>query len=415
MSSEGRHFLEVVATLAHEVANTAIWFGERCNWIGARPHGESWYLGSLRADALGPDLYGGTSGVAVFLAEAAVHLDDDRVRTTALGAIRHALEHAADIPPTVRDGLYGGQIGIAYSAMRVAKVLDVEEAATGALRLLDGWRTGRRSSASDVMQGRSGAVVGLGALNALIDEPWLTACAAELGDELAAGAQRTNDGWSWPTPGEREMHNLCGYAHGAAGIGHAFVELFALTGQVRFGNAAGRAFDYESSWMDPSTGAWPDLRGVARRTGRTAPLVGASSWCNGAAGIALSRLRAAEVTKSEALFRDAELGLRVCDTYARDVLAHEPEDLSLCHGAAGTGDALLSAAVTPEDPRAALAANIGRWGIAHTDGWCAAGFGRGVRPDPAPGLLNGVAGIGMFYLRLFEPRVISPLLVSGVA
>lgn len=411
-----RGFLEVAAALAQELADTAIWFDGRCNWIGVSPRGEEWSSGSPRVEALGPDLYGGTSGVGVFLAEAAVKLDDDRLRATALGAIRHAVEHAGDVSPEDRDGLYLGQIGIAYSAMRVAQALCAEEPAAAALALLAGWRREqRRASSSDVTQGRSGAVVGLAALDALIDQPWLADSATALGDQLAARAQRANEGWSWPTPGARDMHNLCGYAHGAAGIGHAFVELFALTGEVRFRDAAARAFDYEASWLDGSTRAWPDLRGVARRTDRSAPLVTASSWCNGAAGIALSRLRAAEVTGSEALFHDAELGIAICKTYARGVFAHEPDDFSLCHGVAGIGDVLLAAAATTEDSSAALAADVGSWGVRQTDGFVAAGSQRGIPQGPSPGLLNGLAGIGMFYLRLSDTQVSTPLLVSGAA
>jgi lantibiotic modifying enzyme len=406
MRSDARPFVEVVAALGHRIADSAIWFDGRCNWTGASlRRGELRSRRSPEREALGPDLYGGTSGVALFLAEAATKLDDRRLSKTAFGAIRHALDHADDIGPGLRDGLYAGHVGIVYSAARVAEVLGAEEVGARARRLLRAWhRDSKRATASDVMNGCSGAVVGLVALSELIDEPWLMESVAVLGEELAARAEITRDGWSWPAPGASAMHNLCGYAHGAAGIGHAFIELFDLMGDDRFREAGERAFDYERSWIDGRSGTWPDLRGVARRAGRDAPLLSANSWCNGAAGIAVSRLRAADVVGSAALRRDADLGLESCKRHAWELLEREPDDFSLCHGAAGTGDVLLAAANSPDHPRAVLAAEVGHWGLA-------CGLPEGEMPGESPGLLLGLAGIGMFYLRLSDPRVRSPLLV----
>ena len=90
--------------------------------------------------ALGPDLYGGTSGVALFLAEAGARLDDDRLRATALGAIRLALDHAGRIDPELRTACTAGPIGIAYAAARVAGLLAAEDVRRGARELLAAWR-----------------------------------------------------------------------------------------------------------------------------------------------------------------------------------------------------------------------------------------------------------------------------------
>lgn len=411
MTSDGG-FLEVVAVLGHQVANSAIWFEGRCNWMGALPHEESLFWGSPEVQALGPDLYGGTSGVAVFLAEAAAHLDDDRLSATALGAIRHALDHADDIVHEVRDGLYAGPVGIVYSAVHVGELLGAEEIMTRARELLLTWREDpARSAASDVMNGCAGAVIGLMALSELIDEPWLVDTATNLGQELIARAEISPEGWSWAAPGSREMHNLCGYSHGAAGIGHALLELFALTNDARFREAGERAFDYERSWIDRRTGTWADLRGVARRTGRDAPVLSADSWCNGATGIAASRIRAAALVRSPALRRDADRALKLCERHALELLAQEPDDFSLCHGAGGTGDVLLTAADSPDGRLSVLAAEVGRWGIGRRDRPGAASFACGVPQGVTPGLLLGLAGIGMFYIRLLDPEVPSPLLL----
>jgi lantibiotic biosynthesis protein len=413
MRSDEPAFLELAGRLGHEVAGSAIWFEGRCNWVGALPRDEYRMYGRAElAAALGPDLYGGTSGVALFLAEAGARLDDDCLRETALGAIRLALEHADRIDPHVRDGLYGGRIGIVYAAARVAGLLGAEDVHARAREVLLAWRRdGTRSGWSDLMSGCSGAVVGLLALSRLIAEPWLIDTAARLGDELIGRADATAAGWSWAAPGERSMHNLCGYVHGAAGIGHALAELFEATGESRFREAAERAFDYERWWLDTRTGAWPDLRGVGRRAGRDIPAPAAShSWCNGAPGIALSRMRSAALFASGRLRREADIALAACERHVAELIDCAPDDFCLCHGAAGAADVLLHAAAGPDD----LPAQLGRRGIELYAG-PAARFPCGVPLGETPGLLLGFAGIGMFYLRLADSGVQSPLLIRRPA
>jgi lantibiotic modifying enzyme len=405
MRSDRDAFLELAGELAHWIAASAIWYGGSCNWVGAHaPDGDR---RARAVAALGADLYGGSSGVAVFLAETGARLDDDRLRSTAEGAIRHSLDHARRIRPESRDGLYLGITGVAFAAARVGELLGSERMRVAAGELVREWRRdGTRSPSADLMSGSAGAVTGLIALSGLLEQPWLAGEARRIGDDLLARCRRSPAGWSWAQPGQPSMHDLCGFAHGSAGIGHALAELFAATGDTRFEHGAERAFDYERSWLDPHTGTWPDLRGVARAAGRGAPMPTGDSWCNGAAGIALSRLRAADLLGSATLRAEAELALATCTRRGAEMIAHAPRDYSLCHGAAGTGDVLLQAAAGPGDHRARLAAEIGRRGIGDgTHLQC------GIPHGMTPGLFLGLAGIGMFYLRLFDPGVASPLLV----
>jgi lantibiotic biosynthesis protein len=402
MSSDDGAFLEVATALARQIADSAIWHQGRCNWTGAA----SAAPGGHRAHAaLGADLYGGTSGVALFAGEAAVRLADDRLRAVALGAIRHALHHAWDRDADGHDGLYRGPIGIAYVAAYVARLLDAEPALAGARDLLAAWRRHRIPSvASDMLAGSAGTLTGLLAIASLVDERWLVEAATGLGDELLARATVSRFGLSWPAPGQRAMHDLCGFGHGAAGIGHALIELFAATGDERFRRAGERAFDYECSWIRPDTGACPDLRGVARAARRDAPVPAAGSWCCGAAGIALARIGAAghlDGTRS-----DGALALAATRRFVGDRLGCTPDDFCLCHGLAGAADVLLCA-----DEESALAAEVGRLGIErhHRSG---IGFPCGLADGQTPGLLAGLAGIGLFYLRLSDRVVPTPLMIS---
>lgn len=395
MRSDGEAFLGAAAGLAHRIAGSAVWSDGRCNWMGAPASERSRVSGRAAVAALGPDLYEGTSGVALFLAEAAARLDEPRLRAAALGAIRLSLEQAGRLEA---GGLYAGRLGVAYAAVRVAALHEADDVAAGAAALVESWRPDP-TAGDDVMGGRAGSVVGLVALAAP------DGVATALGDELIARARPGPDGWSWRDPRRAAMHDLCGYAHGASGVGHAAAELYGATGENRFRDAAERAFAYERSWFDPPSGTWPDLRGVARRTGRRAPVVpAADSWCNGAGGIALARLRAHALLGTPALRRDADLALAACERHVIGLLGRDPHDFSLCHGAAGAADVLL------EGGREELAAQLGRLGI-ELHGRGAPGFPCGVPGGETPALMQGLAGIGLFYLRLADRGVASPLLV----
>jgi lantibiotic modifying enzyme len=396
-------FLDVAATLAARLANTAVWHGERCNWIGVVPRDPAQTRGRKMLEALGPDLYGGTAGVALFLAEAAAALGDERLGVTARGAIGHALDHAAD---TDSDGLHAGQPGIAYAAARVAIVLDSELALCGAGEVLRDWWAQRGVATEwDVIGGCAGAVSALVALSHLLGDSTLLHSAMIVGDELIAAAVRCDGGLFWPDATRASVHGLCGFSHGAAGIGHALVELWGTSGEARFREAGVGAFDYERSWFERRDGTWPDLREIQRRAGRDVPAPVSPTWCHGAPGIALSRLRAARLLESEAVRGDAEAALALTRRHVSELSSRAHDDFSLCHGAAGAADALLFGG-----DASGLAERIGEVGIEHHHR-PASGFPCGIPHGETPGLFIGLAGIGLFYLRLSDPVIPTALII----
>lgn len=389
--------LDVAATIAGQLADTAIWHGERCNWVGAvddEPDGAGTRI-ALRA--LGPELYDGTAGVALFLAEAATVLGDARLAATARGALGHALRHAAG---THGNGLHAGLLGIAYAAIRVATALRCELAMEGARDVLSTWSRARGVPTDwDVIGGCAGAASALVVLADAMTDPSLLEIGASVGDELIAAAERTSDGWFWPAPRRAWAYGLCGFSHGAAGAGHALAELWAVSGEVRFRDAALAAFDYERAWFRRRNGAWPDLREIDRRAGPDVPAPVSPTWCNGAPGIALSRLRAAPLLESDAVLADADAALALTRAHVAELGLYAPEEFSLCHGAAGAADVLLYG-----EDASGLAEQIGTIGIEYYHGPVAR-FPCAVAYGETPGLFTGLAGIGLFYLRLHDSNV----------
>src|SRR5258708_24002745 len=89
MTPEQRDSLEAAAAIGAGLARDALWDGKRCNWLGDVMELvlRSWQVVHR---SYGPDLYGGTSGVSLFLARL-FQITGERVfRVTAEGAAGNA-------------------------------------------------------------------------------------------------------------------------------------------------------------------------------------------------------------------------------------------------------------------------------------------------------------------------------------
>ena len=105
---------------------------------------------------------------------------------------------------------------------------------------------------------------------------------------------------------------LAGFAHGAAGIAWALLELAAVTGEERFRVAARQAIDYERSLYSPEAENWPDLRQLEISGADTEPDSDRfmTAWCHGAVGIGLARLRALQHLNDPKLDDEVRIALR---------------------------------------------------------------------------------------------------------
>jgi HopA1 effector protein family/Lanthionine synthetase C-like protein len=180
-------FLDVAREIGRQLSATAVWDRNRCTWIGPkRGAGSGRAAGSGAYSTLGPNLYAGTSGAALFLAQLYSVTGDDHLRRTAHGAVRHALCTIEDVPPNERLGLYTGWTGVALAATRVAALLTDEALVEKANQLIRHCECEMNGTCGfDLLSGTSGAIIALLALDSPSINQLVVDFALRLGQELS--------------------------------------------------------------------------------------------------------------------------------------------------------------------------------------------------------------------------------------
>ncbi len=368
-------YLETAERIGARLCRDAIWYQGKCNWTADFLDGDS-----IAHGALGPYLYDGTSGIALFLWHLAELTGDRIFRLTAQAALRQALEGT---PISAGCGLYAGGLGVHYVAAEIRQEFDQE--AVLRLATLDPRHL-------DVIDGSAGAIAVLLSLHARAASARLLEAAQSHGDLIIEEA------CSKMISGSR---TLTGFSHGASGMAWALLELHHVTGERRFRDAALQAFRYERSCFNPNEQNWPDYRGEEP----SYPVY----WCHGAAGIALCRLRAWQLLGDPELLAEARTALGTVAKHSASLA-----NFSLCHGKAGNADVLIGAwQVLGEESWLRSAEAAAQEGFEH--------FEHRRLPWPCglpdanetPDLMLGLAGIGYFYLRLADPlRIPTALMLA---
>ncbi len=392
--------LEVAAEIGTRLAREAIWHGDRCTWLGA----EVLAQGVTCYGTLGSDVYSGIAGVGLFLAALWQTARIEEVRLAAVGAIRQALAGVHRLRETNPLGLYTGALGVCWAAVRAAISLEeaglVDEAAIQ-LRLCRDHERGNAEGDWDLLSGQAGAILGVLWLRQRLADDSLLEWAIRLGEALIAAGKRDRTGsLSWRGRQGRRLRALTGYSHGVAGAGIALLELGAVARDETFNEAGLAAFAYERRWYNAAQANWPDFRRSGGGRNRIAQHF-STAWCHGAPGIALSRLRAMQLAPTPEIASELHAALGTTSQATAAMLNASGTSFCLCHGLAGNADVLN------------LCAN----GAAPSLVWRVAahcrrisGAERAPSPDAQPGLMLGRSGIGLFYLRLFDPSVASVLL-----
>ena len=298
-------------------------------------------LGQDRCWSLAPvglDLYDGLPGIALFLAHLGSVTGESRYTSlaeAALTGIRKNMRRAG--PQLTTIGGFSGWGGLVYSLSELGVLWKRRDLLQEAVAAVDAIAPlVERDDQFDIIGGAAGCIGALAALYRNAPSRRILEVATACGDHLLGRAVTADDGIGWLTPAAATVP-LCGFSHGAAGIGWALLELSALTGEPRFRNAAMRAIAYERRLYSTDHNNWPDLR---EQAGNGNPVF-ATAWCHGAPGIGLARLRALPHIDDAVTRGEIHAALRAT-AGAGPGMGH-----CLCHGDLGNLELFLLASSLP--------------------------------------------------------------------
>jgi lantibiotic modifying enzyme len=366
--------------------------GEAIVWLKPERRGSP----AARPETLGPHLYAGATGIALFLAALGSLRQEEETRELALRALtplRRQLARLAEDPAATDSSQLGlgGLVGLGsfiYVLARTGRWLG-EPSLIAEACLVASWITPERieqDTAFDVMYGSAGALLSLLLLereapSALAESVDPLGRAVAVGEHLLRRSIPQEGGSrGWPRDGQGPG---CGFAHGASGISHALARLAERTRRDDFRRAALEGLAFERLCYCPDQKNW--------RSSLRLPQPRMTAWCNGAPGVALGRLGIAGL-EDERRETHGEILTALETTHH----ATPAQIDCVCCGNAGRAEVLLQAARTMSHAgylaaaRELAAAVVTR--LARRRGTLA-----------KPGFFNGMAGIGYTFLRLSSP------------
>lgn len=367
-------------------------------WVGL-----DWLNGSEVGQliTLGPDLYNGTSGIALFLAAYTRYSKDPACRDLALKAIastRLQIRQASAARWARSMGIGGanGLGSIIYALTAISELLDMPallQDALNASNLLSHELIAADYSL-DVIAGTAGSILGLMALYRKTQSKEVLDKAIACGEHLLRQPRLGNAGdRSWAVLGISESP-LTGFSHGAAGFAYALSSLAKASDREEFELASQECIAYEASCYNKDVLNWPDLRGDDDS-------VFSSRWCHGAIGIGLARVASNRFGKVRVENIEDDINHALENT-----ITNWPQHVdTLCCGTLGTIEFLSEAGELLNQPTLGqlsdqhLARIISNREKQGDYAWNAGSTAFNL------GLFRGLSGVGYTILRKLDPQL----------
>jgi type 2 lantibiotic biosynthesis protein LanM len=280
-------FVAEADKIADELSRYAIRRGPGAAWIGLDWLGDSEVFQLV---CLGPDLYNGVSGIAVFLAAHAAVTGRKSSGELALAGLSHLRKelrsrNAARMARSLGIGGATGLGSVVYALTVMSKSLH-DEGLLADAQVAAGLFTDDLIAADkqlDVMGGSAGAILGLLRLHRDSQSSDVLKRAIKCGEHLLRQPRIGPEGrrcWSGQGSGPQALN---GMSHGAAGFAYALASLSAATDRDEFAKAASECITFENLSFDAERNNWPDLRGDGEPGWPC-------QWCHGGPGIGLARI-----------------------------------------------------------------------------------------------------------------------------
>jgi len=287
LKSAKKTFAAEADRIAEELSRCAIRRGPGAAWIGLDWLGDAEVFQLV---CLGPDLYNGVSGIALFLAAHSAVTGRKSSAELAIAGVAHLRKNlksrgAARMVRSLGVGGASGLGSIVYALTVMSKMLRDDSLladAHVAAALFSGGLIAADKQL-DVIGGSAGGILGLLRLYRDSHSADVLNRAIKCGEHLIAQSRLGPEGgrsWVGQGMGKRALN---GMSHGAAGFAYALDSLAAATGREDFAAAAAECIAFEDSTFDAGHNNWPDLRGEGEPSWPC-------QWCHGAPGIGLARI-----------------------------------------------------------------------------------------------------------------------------
>jgi hypothetical protein len=435
--------------LRTRVANEAIRIGEWLLSLAKKDSSGMWW-DTLNMDMerniswhASESIYAGVSGIVLFFLELHKLTAEPKYMTAASEGM-HWVVNYCEKNPNNYYSFFTGRMGVPYTLLKMTeatgenhwteKALEIARPCTSFLEL--------PYLMGDLINGSAGTVLGLLHLHAATGETWILTTIDAFVKRLIHSAHQGPKGFYWDRS-DKNISGLCGFSHGAAGIGWVFLELGHYFRNEAFFRISQQAFLYESHFYDETFKNWQDLRkGIYNDEDEEAHrkafmendpdffTIGSdmNAWCHGAAGIGLSRLRAYELFKNNNPSDDdnhnynyklweQDITRAIEKTTRTDIENKAGNPLFiLCHGRGGNAELFLKAyEIFNEKKYLALAEILARKALDYRNetGNYLSGY-RDAGKEEDTSLFMGTSGIGYFYLRLLAPHETPSIMIPTV-
>lgn len=359
-------------------------------WLGLQWKGKAsqWNFSSLESN-----LYSGLSGVSLFLGYLGEITSELKYKQLSYSAIMSAVNmyrHKTDSDKSI--SAFQGDMSIVYTLIHLSELQDNYEMkeelkkeaffiAKDLIPLIENDKN------YDILDGVAGALIVYLELYLAFGDKTFYEAAIKCGKHLINNSMDLDNKAGWLNPLIRKP--IGGFSHGASGIAWALLKLYNVSGIETFKQKALNALNFERAQYKPEERNWYDLR---------TNTMSFPSWCNGAAGIALSNKLNLDVLKnSEELILDLNAAIQ---TTIEKGFGNE---YCLCHGDLGNLSILRSISNLADENINKLTQNvIGRFL-----------YEKVIEKDTArlTSFMMGLTGAGYVLLSLLKPLP-SPLFLE---
>lgn len=349
-----------------------------------------WENGYWSLEPCGMYIYDGIAGITIFLAKYIQIYGGDnckisRIYELTLNKMKKYTERRyqeTKAEKIGRTGLYDGESSVVYCYLLLYEITGNQEWISWArkhfevvLRFLS------EDKFMDLLSGNAGAIIVSARLYEITGEEKYLEYAADIESGLWAKGQETGSGYGWK-PENLEVP-LAGMAHGNSGFLMAYADLYKITKKPDYLDKIHRLLAYEDALYSEEKKNWLDMR---ESSGERIM----NGWCHGAPGILLVRLKLVNMLpEDEQVNKDIKR--------AAQALFYQKTDskICLCHGMAG--NLLIMQTYLQKYPDRKLNAEYKKE-IVRLTGYLKDEQSLLVTELLNSALMNGITGVGMFFL-----------------